>query len=215
MELLDIEFIKTAFLTLFVAIDPPGLATIFIAITTGLTAAERRATALRASIIAFCILAASVVGGKAVLEALGVGIPAFRIAGGLLLFSIAVEMVFEKRQERKAETAEKAITQDHLKSIAAFPLAIPLMAGPGAITATIVQASSANDNWINMGSLVGIIFIIIASCYVVFLLAQPIERLLGVTGKVVLARLLGVLLAAIAVQVVGEGLVTFIHEAQL
>lgn len=210
---MDFEFIKTAFLTMFVAIDPPGLAPLFIAVTASMTALERRAVAMRAVIIAFCVLTAAALGGKSLLEALGVGIPAFRIAGGLLLFSIAVEMVFEKRQERQAKTAERAITQDHLKSIAAFPLAIPLMAGPGAITATIVQASIAKDNLFNFGALVGILFIIIGMCFVVFLLAERIDRFLGVTGRVVLTRLLGVLLAAIAVQVIGDGILAFIHNA--
>jgi len=207
---MDFEFIKTAFLTLFVAIDPPGLAPVFVALTAQMNAHERRATALRGTIIAFCILAAAVVGGKALLEALGVSIPAFRIAGGLLLMAIAAEMVFEKRQERKTETAEKAITLDHIKSIAAFPLAIPLISGPGAITATIVQASIAKDNWLNLAALVGILFVILLSCYIVFLLAERIDRFLGVTGRVVLTRLLGILLAAVAVQVIGDGVAAFI-----
>ncbi len=210
---MDLEFIKTAFLTLFVAIDPPGLAPLFIAVTTAMSALERRAVALRAVIIAFCVLAASALGGKALLQALGVSIPAFRIAGGLLLFSIAVEMVFEKRQERQEKTAKKAITQDHLKSIAAFPLAIPLMAGPGAITATIVQSSNAGDNYVNFAALVGILFVILLMCYLVFLLAEKIDRFLGVTGRVVLNRLLGVLLAAVAVQVIGDGILAFIQAA--
>jgi multiple antibiotic resistance protein len=208
---MDLEFIKTAFLTMFVAVDPPGLAPIFIALTAAMAAHERKVVAARAVVIAFCVLTAAALGGKSLLESLGVGIPAFRIAGGLLLFSIAVEMVFEKRQERKAEMAEKAITQDHLKSLAAFPLAIPLMAGPGAITATIVQASIAKENIWNFAALVGILFVIIGLCFIVFLLAERIDRFLGVTGRVVLTRLLGVLLAAIAVQVVGDGIVAFIH----
>jgi multiple antibiotic resistance protein len=207
---MDFDFIKTAFLTLFVAIDPPGLAPVFVALTVHMNALERRATALRGVIIAFCILAAAAMGGKALLEALGVGIPAFRIAGGLLLFAIAAEMIFERRQERKTETAEKAISLDHIKSIAAFPLAIPLISGPGAITATIVQASAAKDNWINFAALVGILFVILLSCYLVFLAAQRIDSWLGVTGRVVLTRLLGILLAAIAVQVIGDGIAAFI-----
>jgi len=210
---MDFEFIKTAFLTMFVAIDPPGLAPIFIALTAAMTAAERKSVAARSVVIAFCVLAAAALGGKALLESLGVSIPAFRIAGGLLLFSIAVEMVFEKRQERKAEAAQKAITLDHLKSVAAFPLAIPMMAGPGAITATIVQASIAKENLLNFAALVAILFIVVASCFVVFLLAERIDRFLGVTGRVVLTRLLGVLLAAIAVQVIGDGIVAFIAAA--
>lgn len=207
---MDLEFVKTAFLTLFVAIDPPGLAPVFVALTAQMNAAARRVTALRGTIIAFCILAAAAVGGKALLEALGVSIPAFRIAGGLLLMAIAAEMVFEKRQERKTETAEKAITLDHIKSIAAFPLAIPLISGPGAITATIVQASVAKDNLFNFAALVGILFVILLCCYIVFLLAERIDKFLGVTGRVVLTRLLGILLAAVAVQVIGDGVAAFI-----
>lgn len=207
---MDIEFVKTAFVTLFVAIDPPGLAPIFVALTAHLSKAQRKSTAIRGVIIAFCILTAAAIGGKALLELLGVSIPAFRIAGGILLFAISMEMIFEKRQERKTETAEKAINEDHIKSLAAFPLAIPLISGPGAITATIVQASLAKDNWMNFAALVGILFVIILSCLIVFFLAQRIDKFLGVTGRVVLTRLLGILLAAVAVQVIGDGIAAFI-----
>lgn len=209
---MDIEFVKTAFLTLFVAIDPPGLAPVFVALTTNMNAKERRQTALRGVLIAFCILAASALFGKNVLEALGVSIPAFRIAGGLLLFSIAIEMIFERRQERKTETAEKAITLDHIKNIAAFPLAIPLISGPGAITAVIVQASNAKGDPLNLLGLVGVLSVILLSCYLVFLVAQRIDKFLGVTGRVVLTRLLGIILAAIAVQVIGDSIFAFIHS---
>lgn len=206
--MLELAFVKTAFLTLFVAIDPPGLAAIFVALTTHMTVQQRKATAYRAVIIAFCILAVSAVGGAPLLETLGISIPAFRIAGGLLLFWIATEMVFEKRTERKAHSAEEAIEHDHFTSIAAFPLAIPLMAGPGAITATILQASKATgvlELLVLAGILAGILFI----CLLVFLAANPIDRFLGATGRIVLTRLLGVLLAALAVQIVGDGVVAF------
>lgn len=139
---MDYEFIKTAFLTMFVAVDPPGLAAIFVALTAHMTGLERKSTAFRAVVIAFIILFLAALGGKPLLAALGIGIPAFRIAGGLLLFYIAFEMVFERRQERKSQSADE-IAHEHPNSIAAFPLAIPLMAGPGAITATILQASNA------------------------------------------------------------------------
>ena len=210
---MDYEFIKTAFLTLFVAIDPPGLAAIFVALTTHLSAIERKATAMRSVTIAFCILVAAAMGGQPLLSMLGIGIPAFRIAGGLLLFWIAVEMVFERRQERKSHAAEEAIAHDHFATIAAFPLAIPLMAGPGAITATILQASNA-DGWVNLGFLIAIIFTILLSCLLVFLMANPIDRALGTTGRIVLTRLLGVLLAAMAVQTIGDGVIAFAPHAQ-
>lgn len=209
MRRMEYEFIKTAFLTLFVAIDPPGLAAIFVALTAHMNREDRRGTAFRSVTIAFFILVAAAAGGKPLLEMLGIGIPAFRIAGGLLLFWIAVEMVFERRQERKTHAAEEAIAHDDFTTIAAFPLAIPLMAGPGAITATILQASAAGGSWMNLAALVVLIALILLSCLLVFLMANPIDRLMGTTGRVVLTRLLGVLLAAMAVQTVGDGITSF------
>lgn len=206
---MDYEFIKTAFLTLFVAIDPPGLAAIFVALTAHMTREERKGTAYRSVVIAFCILLAAAAGGQPLLEMLGIGIPAFRIAGGLLLFWIAAEMVFERRQERKAHSAEETVAHDHYTTIAAFPLAIPLMAGPGAITATILQASKAGGDWVNLAMLVVILVAVLFICLLVFLMANPIDRFMGMTGRVVLSRLLGVLLAAMAVQVVGDGVMAF------
>lgn len=206
---MDLEFIKTAAVTLFVAVDPPGLAAIFLALTSHMGPEDRKTTAYHSVLIAFCILAFAAIGGEPVLTLLGISIPAFRIAGGLLLFWIAFEMVFERREQRKSHSAESAIAHDHPKSIAAFPLAIPLMAGPGAITATILQASNAGDSWVNLFALMAIILIVIGSCLAVFLLASPIDRILGTTGRVVLSRLLGVLLAAMAVQIVGDGILAF------
>ena len=206
---MDIEFLKTAFLTLFVAVDPPGLAPIFLALTSSLSVAERKQTAIRSVIIAFGILLAAALAGQKLLSALGIGIPAFRIAGGLLLFYIAAEMVFERRAPRKANSAGTTIAKDHPHDLAAFPLAIPLMAGPGAITATILQASEAHGSLLNYVGLAGVIAVVIGSCLAVFLMASPIDRLLGSTGRVVLSRLLGVLLAAMAVQIVGDGILAF------
>lgn len=211
---MEYEFIKTAFLTLFVAIDPPGLAAIFVALTTHMSRAERKSTAFRSVTIAFCILVGAALGGQPLLDMLGIGIPAFRIAGGLLLFWIAVEMIFERRQERKVHAAEESIAHDHFATIAACPLAVPLMAGPGAITATILQASAAT-NWLALTVLIGLIFAILLSCLIVFLMANPIDRLMGMTGRIVLTRLLGVLLASMAIQTVGDGIVAFIANASL
>lgn len=206
---MDYEFFKTALVTLFVAIDPPGLAAIFLGLTAGMKAAQRKRTAYRSVTIAFGILVAAALGGQPLLDALGIGIPAFRIAGGLLLFYIAAEMVFEKRTERKEHSAEAAIEADHPDDIAAFPLAIPLMAGPGAITATILQASAATGNIANFIGLIAILALTIGSCLAVFLLANSIDKVLGTTGRLVLSRLLGVLLAAMAVQIVGDGVMSF------
>jgi multiple antibiotic resistance protein len=204
-----IEYFKTAFATLFVAVDPPGLAAIFLALTIQMTVADRKATARRAVVIAFCILLAVALGGKAVLEMLGISMPAFRIAGGLLLFYIGAEMVFERREQRKNNSAESTMAYDHPRNIAAFPLAIPLMAGPGAITATILQASAAQGSWLAMIGLIVIIAVVTGSCLLVFLLAGHIDRFLGMTGRVVLSRLLGLLLAALAIQNIGDGILQF------
>src|ERR687889_81547 len=130
-----LDYISAALVTLLVTLDPVALAPIFVSLTQGMARADRRRVAMRASLIAFGILAFFGLGGEVLLRLLGVGIPAFRISGGLLLFWIAFEMVFERRNDRKQNTATVAVTEDHIRNVAAFPLAIPLMAGPGAITA--------------------------------------------------------------------------------
>lgn len=207
--MLDLAYIQSTLVTLFVAVDPPGLAAIFLGLTASMSPAHRRSTAWRSVIIASAILIAAALGGQPLLNLLGIGIPAFRIAGGLLLFYIAAEMVFEKRTERKGHAAEVTIEQDHPDDIAAFPLAIPLMAGPGAITATILQAGAAHGSIANFTMLIASILLVIGSCLGVFLIAERVDRLLGTTGRVVLSRLLGVLLAAMAVQIVGDGVMAF------
>lgn len=207
---MDIEFLKTAFITMFVAIDPIGLAAIFLTLTTHMTLKERLYTARRAVIIAFCILAATAVGGDALLKAVGISMPAFGIAGGILLFFIAIEMVFEKREERKSHNATEEVTHEPPHKIAACPLAIPLMAGPGAITATILQSNAAGGVWLNQLGLIVVLVLVLLACWVVFRLAGTIDKMLGVTGRVVLSRMLGVLLAALAIQVIGDGIAAFI-----
>jgi multiple antibiotic resistance protein len=200
-----VEYLTSALVTLLVTLDPPGLAPIFLSLTRGMTNDERRQVAIRACLIAFGIMAFFGLAGDLVLKALGVSLPAFRIAGGLLLFWISFEMVFERRNERKQATAETAITQDHIRNVAAFPLAIPLMAGPGALTAVMLLAGRAGGDVAMLTSLAVICGLVILSCLAVFFLAVPIARLLGVTGNVVLTRLLGVILAALAVQFVIDG----------
>lgn len=201
-----IEFATAALVTMLVTLDPPGLAPIFLSLTRGMTNDERRQVAVRACLIAFGILAFFGLVGDIVLKALGVSLPAFRIAGGLLLFWIAFEMVFERRTERKQQTADTAITQDHIRNVAAFPLAIPLMAGPGALTAMILLAGRAHGDPLLLATLAVICGLVVLSCLLVFLTATPIAKLLGVTGNIVLTRLLGVILAALAVQFVIDGI---------
>lgn len=198
------EYLVNAVVTLFVAIDPIALAPIFAALTAGRTVAERRTIALQASAIAAGVLVAFALFGQMFINALGISLDAFRIAGGLLLFATAFEMVYGRRDERKSATAEAHASDDDSGHVAAFPLAIPLMAGPGAITATILLDSRAPDTAAAM-ALVAIILLMIAACFVTFLAADRIDRALGRTGRVVLGRLLGLVLAALSVQFVADG----------
>ena len=131
--------------------------------------------------------------------------PAFRIAGGLLLFAIAFEMVLGVRMRREGQAAEEAV-EEHVRNIAAFPLAIPLMAGPGAITATVLLAGRAYGQMLLVGLLLAVVVFVALACLAAFLLAGRISRMLGHTGNIVLSRLLGVLLAALAVQYVVDGI---------
>jgi multiple antibiotic resistance protein len=199
-----LDFLISALVTLLVVVDPIGLTPAFLGITTGLPPHARRSVALRACLIAFAILTGAALAGDWLLRTLSISLPAFRIAGGLLLFSIASEMVFGVRITRQSETAGKAI-EEHVRNIAAFPLAIPLMAGPGAITATVLLSGRAGGDMVRLGVLIGTIAAVMVACLLVFLAASRIERLLGKTGNTVLSRLLGVLLAAMAVQFVVDG----------
>ncbi|MBV9433549.1 MAG: MarC family protein [Hyphomicrobiales bacterium] len=201
------DFTASTLATLLVTLDPPGLAPIFLGLTQGMGDGERRQVALRACLIAFGILTFFALGGGEILTLLGIGLPAFRIAGGMLLFWIAFEMVFQDRGERKAHAAQSAVTLDRIRNVAAFPLAMPLLAGPGAITAAILLAGRANSDPRLLGVLIALIAAVLACCALVFLLAQRFARLLGVTGNIVLTRLLGVILAALAVQFVIDGTV--------
>ena len=200
------EFLTSAIVTLLVTLDPPGLAPIFLSVTLGMNADERKRVAIRASLIAFGIMVFFAVGGDALLRALGISLPAFRISGGILLFTIAFEMVFELRSKRKTTTAEIAITEDHIHNVAAFPQAIPLMAGPGAITAVILLAGRAGSSLPLVLILAGVIAVVVLSCLAMFLMAERVSRWLGITGNVVLTRLLGVILAALAIQFVIDGI---------
>ena len=201
---MPLEFLISALVTLLVVVDPIGLVPSYLAVTHGLPKRARRSVALRAAVIAAAILAGSALIGDWLLRTLSIGMPAFRIAGGLLLFSIASEMVFGVRIERQSRQAEEAI-EEQVRNVAAFPLAIPLMAGPGAITATVLLAGRSESDPVRLGILLAIIAFVAALCAAVFLSCTHIGRLLGVTGNIVLSRLLGVLLAALAVQYVVDG----------
>ena len=185
--------------------DPLFLSALFLGLTNGMAEKQRREVALRGSVIAFCILLAAGLGGAKLLELLGISLSAFRIAGGLLLLSAAAEMVFDRRSQRLQATADAAISVDHVKNIAAFPLAIPLMAGPGAITAMILLAGRANGEINLLIGLYAVAALVMLACYLCFLVAERISKTLGITGRAVITRLLGIILAALAVQFVVDG----------
>lgn len=196
---MDLTFYISAFVTLFVVIDPVGLAPIFVALTAGEDYRRRRAIALRACGLAIGLLILFGVLGDAVLEFIGISLPAFRIAGGILLFLTALEMLFERRTKRREDQAE-----DDRPDPSVFPLAIPLIAGPGAIASMILLTSGAT--WqVSLG--VHLVMVAVIAVVLVFFLAAPLlERALGKTGINVVTRLLGMLLAALSVQFVLDGL---------
>lgn len=173
---------------------------------------EKHQTALTVSLISFGILVVFAVAGLQILATLGISLGAFRIAGGILLFFIAFEMIFEKRMERKEKTIEVAITRDHIRNIAAFPLVLPLIAGPGTISATILMAYR-HYSWNSVLTALLVVTGAVAVCYFFMRLATPIEKLIGRTGRSIATRLSGVLLAALAVQFVADGLRAFFFPA--
>ena len=199
---MDPAFLITAFVTLFVVIDPVGLTPLFIALTQG--SAQRRAIALRACVIAFFILTAFTVFGEAVLGFVGISMPAFRVAGGALLFLTALDMLFERRTKRREGQAEEEDAPDP----SVFPLAIPLIAGPGAIASVILLAGQ-RPGVAGLAAVIGTVAAVLAVVLMFFLLSGLLERALGKTGINVATRLLGMLLAALSVQFILDGLAAY------
>lgn len=200
------EFLTSALVTMFVIVEPVALVPIFLAVTHGFSTEQRRQVAWRACLIAFAILASCAFVGDWLLRQLGISLPAFRIAGGLLVFWIAFEMVFGLRANRKSEVARDAVDKEHIIHVAAFPLAIPLLAGPGAITATLLLAGQASGQPVLMGALIGVLGVVVAVAWACLRLAPQVDRLLGTLGNIVVSRLLGIILAALAVQFVIDGI---------
>ena len=200
-----LELFLSAFITLFVVIDPPGCAPIYAGLTHGASAAQRRSMAIRAVVIAGIILVVFELFGQDLLGALHIELDSFRIAGGLMLFLIALDMVFEKRTQRREERAEKVMSTPEVEDVSVFPMAMPMLAGPGAIASVMLLESGAEGP---EGTLV-----ILAALGAVMLLtllallaASPLMKLFGARVEAVITRLLGVLLAALAAQYVIDGL---------
>lgn len=201
-----VEIALTAFATLFVVIDPFGNLPIFVALTSGESAAHKRRMAIKGVGIAAIVFAFFALIGARLLDLLGIGIPAFRTAGGLMLLVIAFEMVFEKRNPRRSRTADKIAAESGPRDISVFPIAIPLVSGPGAITSLVLLLS----RYAGVPSAQAVVLVMLGAVLVVscllFLLADPIEHALGDTVIDVITRLLGILLAALAVQFVFDGI---------
>lgn len=199
------ELFISAFITLFVVIDPPGCAPIYAGLTKNATHQQARNMALRASLIATVILLFFALLGEELLNALHIKLDSFRIAGGLMLFFIAFEMVFEKRTQRREERAEKVAASPEVEDVSVFPMAMPMLAGPGAIAAVMLlmnEADTPQETLVVLAAL-GAVLVITAAALVA---AGPLIRLLGARVEAVITRLLGVLLAALAAQYVIDGL---------
>jgi multiple antibiotic resistance protein len=199
------EALTNALVTILVTISPHSLAPLFLVLTRGMNRAERNQVAIRSSIIAAFVLSVFAVFGIAILSLFGITVAAFRVAGGMLLFYIAFEMIFERRQQRREQSAETAVTKDMIQNIAAFPLAIPLIAGPGAISATILMADKLGTIQGRV-AIIPVILISVAITWSVFVIAERVDKVLGETGRSILTRLLGMLLAALSVQFVADGI---------
>jgi len=195
----ELDLAITAFVAMFVIVDPIGLAPLFVAVTQNNTKAERRGIAIRACLVGFTILAIFGFAGEAVLSVIGIGMPAFRISGGLLLFLTAIEMLFEKRTQRRENQAEPA------PDPSVFPLAMPLIAGPGAMTTMILLTGQQSD-LAGQAMVFGVMAAVVLLVFILFMLSGLIERLLGHTGIILVSRLLGMFLAALSVQFVIDGI---------
>jgi multiple antibiotic resistance protein len=199
-----IELFVSALVTFFVVIDPPGCAPIYASLTTGADAAHRRSMAIRAVVVAALILLVFALFGEKLLGALGISLDSFRIAGGIMLFLIALEMVFEKRTQRREERA-KEVMEAPVEDVSIFPMAIPMIAGPGSIASTmlLMARSQGLEASIVVLSALGAILLL---TLIALLLAGPLMRLLGHRVETVVTRLLGVILAALAAQFVIDGI---------
>jgi len=200
------DYVTSALATLLVVADPIFVSAIFLGLTHNLSAKDRAEVALRGCVIAFVILIAAGLGGAQLLSLLGISLSAFRIAGGLLLLSSGAEMVLDRRGAELQNTAKTAIDIDHIKNIAAFPLAIPLIAGPGAISAMILLAGKTNGSIPLLSALLAVTAFVILTCYLAFRMADQISNTMGITGRAVVSRLLGIILAALAVQFIIDGI---------
>jgi multiple antibiotic resistance protein len=200
-----LELYISAFITFFVVIDPPGCAPIYAGLTSDASAVQRRSMAVRAVLIAGAILLGFAMFGEDLLRALHISLDAFKIAGGIMLFLIALEMVFEKRTQRREDRAQQVIEDAEAEDVAAFPMAMPMIAGPGSI-ASVMLLMSQNSGLTPALVVLGALATVLAATLIALLAAGPLMRVMGAKIEAVITRLLGVLLAALATQFVLDGL---------
>ena len=200
-----IELFGSALVTFLVIIDPPGCAPIFASLTRGATAAHRRAMALRSTMIAWGILMFFALLGRPMLHALGISLASFRIAGGIMLFMIALDMVFERRTERREKRAEEIEGTPDADDISVFPMAIPMITGPGSIASAMLWVSRA-EGAAEVLVVLAAITVVILITLLTLLAAGPLMRLIGERMEAMITRILGVILAALAAQFVVDGL---------
>ncbi|AUW59544.1 MarC family transcriptional regulator [Sphingobium sp. SCG-1] len=199
------ELFLSAFVTMFVVIDPLGCAPIYASLSHGANDLQRRSMAIRAVFIATAILLVFALWGKQLLGVLGIDLNSFRIAGGIMLFLIAMDMVFEKRTQRREDRAQKIVDTPEVEDVSVFPMAMPMIAGPGSIATVMLMMSRADGTMqriVVLAAMAAVLLLMLIS----LLAAGPIMKLLGQKIEAVITRLLGVLLAALAAQFVIDGL---------
>ena len=200
-----LELFFSSFITLFVVIDPPGCAPIYAGLTTGASAAQKRAMAIRACLIAGVILLVFALFGEQLLGALHIELDAFRAAGGIMLFLIALDMVFEKRTQRREARAEQVRETPEIEDVSVFPMAMPMLAGPGAIASVMLLMGGADGIEGTMAVLAALLAVMVLTLLALWA-ASPLMKLVGARVEAVITRLLGVLLAALAAQYVIDGI---------
>jgi len=198
------EAFVAAFIALFVIIDPIGIAPVFAGLTQGTSKSHKHKMAIKGTVVGTGILVFFALVGKPFLNALGITMNGLRVAGGIMLFIIALEMVFEKRTERKQEAAEKM--DDYFEDISVFPVALPLLAGPGSIATIMLLMTSYENDPMARWAVMAALGVVMAMTIAVFFMASKVMEWLGPTVNAVLTRLLGVILAALAAQFVLDGL---------
>ncbi len=200
-----LELFLSAFITLFVVLDPPGCAPIYAGLTAGASPAQKRSMAVRACVIAGVILLLFALFGEQLLAALHIELDSFRTAGGIMLFLIALDMVFEKRTQRREARAEQIKETPEIEDVSVFPMAMPMLAGPGAIASVMLLAGAANGIEEALVVLAALLCVLMLTL-LALLAAGPLMKLVGARVEAVITRLLGVLLAALAAQYVFDGI---------